>query len=403
MMRQNLKVNFEIDVCIIGGSIAGNYLACLLAEQNVKCCVIEEHEILGLPFQCAGIISQKILNLAPFPKSLILNRVKTAKIVAPNNQSIELSGNENPVIIDRIEFDKFFGMKAQEMGVKYYLGEKYISHWGLPNNKIFIKTSKHGIVAKIIVGADGPFSKVAKRYGIKNTLIPAVQARVKFNYDLNMTAMHFDQEWKELFGYIVPEGEKDICRIGLATLNHPNKAFRSFLKNMGADPSQIISKQGGALPFGYPKQFAFKNAVLLGDSACMVKATTGGGIVMLVSAAKILAPAISKSLKNNDFSQRFFRKNYEKPVKHGIGIELRLHYLIRIILMELKSEDFNRFFRIYLNSKDLQEIVENYADMDFPLKLVGKLLLNREFMQYVFHLIIRNLHIIPKIIKIFSS
>ncbi|MHA1512071.1 MAG: NAD(P)-binding protein, partial [Promethearchaeota archaeon] len=66
MMRQNFKVDFEIDVCIIGGSIAGNYLACLLAEQNVKCCVIEEHEILGLPFQCAGIISQKILNLAPF-------------------------------------------------------------------------------------------------------------------------------------------------------------------------------------------------------------------------------------------------------------------------------------------------------------------------------------------------
>ena len=401
-MRQNLKVNFEIDVCIIGGSIAGNYLACLLAEQNVKCCVIEEHENLGLPFQCAGIISQKILNLAPFPKSLILNRVKTAKIVAPNNNSIELSGKENPVIIDRVEFDKFFGKKAKEMGVKYYLGEKYISHWAIPNNKVFIKTSKHGIIAKIIVGADGPFSKVAKRYGIKNTMIPAVQARVKLNYELEKTAMYFDQRWKELFGYIVPEGENGICRIGLATLDHPNKAFRSFLKKIAVDPFQIISKQGGALPFGYPKRFAFQNAVLLGDSACMVKATTGGGIVMLVSAAKILARVIHKSLEKNDFSQRFFRKNYEKPVKHSIGIELRLHFLIRLILMELKSEDFNQFFRMYLNSKDLHEIVENYADMDFPLKFVRKLLFNREFMQYILHLVTRNLHIIPIIIKIIS-
>ena len=135
----------------------------------------------------------------------------------------------------------------------------------------------------------------------------------------------------------------------------------------------------------------------------MVKATTGGGIVMLVSAAKILAPAISKSLEKNDFSQRFFRKNYEKPVKRSLGIELKLHFLIRLILMELKSEDFNQFFRMYLNSKDLYEIIENYADMDFPLKLVGKLLFNREFMQFVFHLIVRNLHIIPKIIKIFIS
>ena len=402
-MRQNFKVDFEIDVCIIGGSIAGNYLACLLAEKNVKCCVVEEHEILGLPFQCAGIISQKILNLAPFPKSLILNRVKTAKIVAPNNQSIELSGKENPVIIDRVEFDKFFGKKAQEMGVKYYLGEKFFSHWALANNKIFIKTSKHNIVAKIIVGADGPFSKVAKRYGIKNIMIPAVQARVKFNYKLNKTAMYFDQRWKELFGYIVPEGKNGICRIGLATSDHPNQAFSNFLEKIGANPAHIISKQGGALPFGYPKRFAFKNAVLLGDSACMVKATTGGGIVMLVSAAKILAPVIDKSLKKNDFSQQFFRKNYEKPVKRSIGIELRLHFLIRLILMELKSRDFNQFFRMYLNSKDLQEIVEKYADMDFPLKLVQKLLFNREFMQLVFHLIIRNLQIIPKILNIISS
>ncbi len=402
-MHQYFKYDFEIDVCIIGGSIAGNYLACLLAEQNVRCCVIEEHEILGLPFQCAGIVSQKILKLAPFPKSIILNRVKTAKIVAPNNQSIELTGKESPVIIDRVEFDKFFGKKAQELGVKYYLGEKYISHWGAPNNKVFIKTSKHNIVAKIIVGADGPFSKIAKRYGIKNVTIPAVQTRVKFKQDLDKTAMYFHPKWEELFGYIVPEGENGICRIGLATLTHPNKAFRSFLKKIEADSSQIISRQGGALPFGYPKRFAFKNALLLGDSACMVKATTGGGIVMLVSAAKILAPAISKSLEKNDFSQRFFRKNYEKPVKRSLGIELKLHFLIRLILMELKSEDFNQFFRMYLNSKDLYEIIENYADMDFPLKLVGKLLFNREFMQFVFHLIVRNLHIIPKIIKIFIS
>ncbi len=168
-------------------------------------------------------------------------------------------------------------------------------------------------------------------------------------------------------------------------------------------PSQIIYRQGGALPFGYPKRFAFKNAVLLGDSACMVKATTGGGIVMLISAAKILTPVISKSINNNDFSQRFFRKNYEKPTKRSIGIELRLHFLIRLILMELKSEDFNHFFNMYLNSRDLQDIVENYADMDFPLKLVKKLLFNREFMTYALHLIIRNLHILPKIIKILIS
>ncbi|MHA1720943.1 MAG: FAD-dependent monooxygenase, partial [Promethearchaeota archaeon] len=238
-MRQNFKIDFKIDVCIVGGSIAGNYLAYLLARQNIKCCVIEEHESIGLPFQCAGIISQKILSLAPFPKSLILNRVKTAKIVSPDNHSIELSGNENPVIIDRVEFDRYFGKEAQKLGVKYYLGEKYVSHWAISNNQVYIKTSKRGIVAKIIVGADGPFSKVARRFGIKNRVIPAVQVRANYNYNLNKTAMYFDQKWKELFGYIVPEGNNGICRIGIASKYHPNESFRIFLKKIGVDKSQI--------------------------------------------------------------------------------------------------------------------------------------------------------------------
>ena len=46
------------DVCIIGGSIAGNYLCYLLSNTNLKIVVIEEHQQVGLPLQCAGIVSK---------------------------------------------------------------------------------------------------------------------------------------------------------------------------------------------------------------------------------------------------------------------------------------------------------------------------------------------------------
>ena len=85
------------DVVIIGASIAGNYLAYLLSKFRVRVLIIEEHSEIGLPLQCAGIISKKLSNLIDLPSNLILNRVKIAKLVAPSGCSINLSGNEEPV------------------------------------------------------------------------------------------------------------------------------------------------------------------------------------------------------------------------------------------------------------------------------------------------------------------
>ena len=108
-MDENLDT---FDICIVGGSIAGNYLSYLLSKTNLKILVIEEHKEIGLPLQCAGIISQKLNNLTILPNELILNRVKVAKIVSPNERSIKLSGNEVPYVIDRTGLDFFF-MKKQ--------------------------------------------------------------------------------------------------------------------------------------------------------------------------------------------------------------------------------------------------------------------------------------------------
>ena len=56
-MDQNIE---KYDVIIIGASLSGNYLAYLLSNFNLKIAIIEEHQDIGLPFQCAGIISKKL-------------------------------------------------------------------------------------------------------------------------------------------------------------------------------------------------------------------------------------------------------------------------------------------------------------------------------------------------------
>ena len=84
--------HLETQVCIIGGSIAGNLLAYYLRQKNISCIVIEEHTVLGQPCHCAGIVAQKIMTMLDFPPELILNRVKYAKIVTPNLMAITMHG-----------------------------------------------------------------------------------------------------------------------------------------------------------------------------------------------------------------------------------------------------------------------------------------------------------------------
>jgi digeranylgeranylglycerophospholipid reductase len=327
------------DVVIIGGSIAGNYLAYLLSELRLKILIIEEHSEIGLPFQCAGIISKKLGRLITLPSNLVLNRVKIAKLISPSGLTIKLSGDEEPYIIDRIGLDRFFYDRSRtKKNVTYRLGEKFQSFNYLIEHErrkiVEVKTSSNVFKTSILVGCDGPISLIAKSFNQSNDLLFASQIRIKASFPENEAMLYFHPYWKELFGWIVPEGN-DLYRIGIATKKNTAKAFRIFTKLIGVNPRDAIERQGGLIPYGTMQKCAFENVLLLGDAACQVKATTGGGIVMLLTAAKVAANCIKECFKKGEFSKKFIKKQYEKTTKNLIGNQLKVHYIIRKILEAL--------------------------------------------------------------------
>ena len=74
------------------------------------------------------------------------------------------------------------------------------------------------------------------------------------------------------------------------------------MKKINVDSKQKINQQGGIIPIDIKNKVAFDNILLVGDSACQVKATTGGGIIMLLIANKYAANCILKCFKNNNFT-----------------------------------------------------------------------------------------------------
>ena len=409
----------EVDVCIIGGGIAGNYLASLLSRDHISVCVVEEHPEIGIPFQCAGIVSQKILKLVSLPPEIILNRISTARIVSPDHRTILVKGQENPVVIDRVKFDQHFAQVAQENGVTYLMQEKFVSFShvsssqtnrtsgtggmsgmnGVRGVNVRVETNRRIINCHILVGADGPHSRVGKQLGVKNSVIAAAQIRARHSHSTSMTSMVFDPRWRELFGYIIPEGSNGVCRIGIGSRKQTARNLTLFTKSLGINHTDIVDRQGGVIPIGLPHQFVFDNIVLIGDATSFVKATTGGGIIMILSAAQILAPAIKLALDKGKFSRKFFWRYYQHPFKTSYGVELKLHYLIRIFLMNLRNQDYDNLFRFYKLPK-IHDLIYNYADMDFPGQIMMRLLLSREFWRILFPLSVRYLKFLPLIIRI---
>tara|TARA_Y100000310_G_C20697643_1_gene826841 strand:- start:92 stop:1183 length:1092 start_codon:yes stop_codon:yes gene_type:complete len=348
-------------VFIIGGGPVGSYTAYLLARQGYTVEVFEEHTIIGEPVQCTGIVTSALAETIKLDKEFILNKITKTRIFSPDNSFIELSfpKDKENIILDRAKFDRHIANMAKYAGVKFHLGSKFI---GRKDNTIIVEGSMAGEhKADYIIGVDGPTSKVAKSIGIYNKqrerkFWAGLQARVKLK---NNNIVEFYPHIGS-FAWVVPE-DKETVRIGLLAKNNIKEAFNNFLKKRLGNYT-IIDQQAGLVPI-YSSQIKTQkgDTFLVGDAAGMVKATTGGGIIQGLKAAKALA----YSIKNN--------KNYEKAWRKEIGKELWLSLMIRRCLDRFSNKDYNNLVSLF-NKEKTSRILEEH-DRDYPSKFLFKLLL----------------------------
>lgn len=354
-------------ISIIGAGPVGSYCAYLLSKKGFKVHLFEDHPKVGVPVQCTGIVTKNIFNYVPKSKEFITNHFNSVQAVAPDNSYSEIPLNE--YLLDRTKFDNFLLNQAIAAGAKIHFSHRFI---GIKNNKAIFKT-KDGLVCcsyQYLIGADGPISKVAKSAGLYNDrkFFVGMQAVVRGNFSPHTFTTFFGKDIAPgFFAWVVPESSTS-ARIGLATRNNTNHYFQNFLNALHFQP---VEYQGGLIPIYNSKQIVQKdNICLIGDAACLVKSTTGGGLVPGLESARILAQCISNNKINN----------YPYAIKK-LRFQLYLHNILRNTLDNFADKEYIRLIK-QMTKPAVQDVLRD-ENRDFPLKLLMKLLVaNPGFLKY---------------------
>ncbi len=345
-------------ITIIGAGPVGCYTAYLLAKAGKEVQVFEEHNAIGKPVQCTGIVTGEINKIISLNEDIITNRVDKVRVFSKNNfTEIEL----DEIIIDRERFDEYLAEMAIKAGARVFLNSTFIDYY---NNYVEVMNGNgiRRIKTDILIGADGVSSAVGRLINNKKgKYYVGIQARARLKNDGKSYETYFGFI-PDFFAWVVPENNK-IARIGVASKDNANSYFNKFLENKKIKGRDIIEKQGGLIPiFDSDYNINKKNIYLVGDAALQVKATTGGGLVPGLRSAEILADCI---INNKDYKKGFNKK---------IGKELKLSLVLRRILNKFNDKDYNYLIKL-MNKNRIKNILKDY-NRDRPSKLLFKLIMS---------------------------
>lgn len=367
----------ECDFLVVGGGPSGMTFAAAVAKR-ARVVVVEEHDAVGLPVQCTGLVAPRVVELADAWPT-VLNELHGAYFHFPGEQVVEVRAKETKaLVVDRAAFDRTCALRAERAGADVVLGETFVS--AEVGERVVARCCGlkrfDDYRAKLILGADGYKSNVARAVGLGSPkdLVRGVQ----------MDLLHREEEQDMLNVYIgrkvapgffawrIPCG--DMTRVGVCVSGNqaaPLTYLNQLLDRLGLRDMERIRVTSGLIPIGTPPRTYAARTLTVGDAAGQAKPLSGGGLYTGMVAAQCAAETALSCLEADDFGAVAL-SSYQESWKAKIGRELDRGYLIRrafIRLSDRKLEDVGRI----LSREGMSEVLAQ-GDIDFPVALAPQVL-----------------------------
>ena len=359
MMKEN-----EFEVIVVGAGPGGGTTAAFLSKNGARVLLLDKASFprdktcgdaigrrceaimkeLGIPGEVEKVPHAKILGVifsAP--------NGKIAEITVPKGRASDYSYCSRREVFDNVVF-QFAKRQKNVKTIEQFMVTDVLKENGfvVGVKGIDLKSKKETeFRAKIVVGADGALSVVAKKLGLNEVDLPHHCVAVRAYYDgveglTDKIEIHFVESSMPGYFWIFPV-ENGKANVGIGMLSNEimgrgirlqelmfkvienEPMFRERFKN-----AKLVSDvKGWTLPLGSKERKSYGNGfVLVGDAASLIDPFSGEGIGNAMLAGKIASGVIADCLKSNDFSENAL-KEYHQQLWKELGPELKTSYRLQ--------------------------------------------------------------------------
>lgn len=357
----------DCDVAIVGCGPVGAFCAKTLADKGFRVIVFEEHEDIGLPKHCSGLIHPRIEDIADMSfEDAVENEIRGAHIFHGDEEISLHADSCKSLVLDRSVVDRMLAESAEAAGADVRRGEGARTFERRADGILV-----NDVKCRILLGADGIRSRVAGSFGLseKAEIIRGIQCNARFKAsERDSVQVYFGGDVAPgFFGWVIPTTE-DECRIGLGVNAGSASAYlKKLLQRLGAEPYETF---GGGIPIGLRRKSYSERVMLIGDAAMQVKPISGGGVNIGLRCARICADVAERALENDATDERSLSV-YQDLWKKEFGREIRFGMAARRFIYSLDDEKISRI----LSAPDeaLLSKIAMYGDIDHPSRIVEPL------------------------------
>lgn len=317
---------------IIGAGLAGLQCARLLSQHGAKILLVDRKEDLSKGIHTTGIFVRKTLEDFDFPPGSLGRAVSNVTLYSPGLKGLELASEKEEFRVGKMGV--LYLSYLQDCitnGVQFASGTRYVSvgedggrqtaGLGLPESEdadiaTMVTLEKGGhryqVRTKVLVGADGANSRVARDLGLEENKEWIV------GYEEIFQGVALDGEPRlhcfldadlapGYLAWISNDGEETHIGVGGYPAGfNPREALKIFKEKVahrvvdleGAEPAET---RGGRIPVGgVLRKIANRRGLLIGDAAGAVSPLTAGGLDPCLRLSAMAASIIRERLRARD-------------------------------------------------------------------------------------------------------
>ena len=370
------------DALIVGGGPAGLFTAFRLAEAGFSVVVCEEHEEIGTPVHCTGVLSAVAFDEFDLPRHTILNPLTTVRFVSPAGLQVRYSPPTlQAVVIDRAAFDRGLAAKATAAGAEIRLNARIqsleVTTTGV--QAAFNGSSGAPISARLVVLAGGASYLLQRRLGLglPRAYLHTAQRELPAE-SAGDVELHFGRAVAPNgFAWAVPVHRPDglHVRVGVMATHAANGWYEAMLDRL--TPRWGITADGAPprlkfLPLRSIQRTYADRTLVVGDAAGLVKPTTGGGIYYSVLSADIASGVAVRALNANRLAAADL-KPYESQWRRRLSGEFHAQWALRHLAQRMSDRQIEALFDLALTD-GVMPIVERTATFNHHRPLIHALL-----------------------------